>query len=218
MIEDTELARLRQGCYRVLSAGYGRPSAERVEQIGAGMAALAAMGLDSFAYSRPLWAWVEALQGTPVALLATEQVRLFGSGADGALVAPIESQYLGVNLQGDPARHAARIEDIMRRAGVALRTDDRPPDHLLVELELASALCGSEASERAAGGDGSRWLEMQRELIDVMARWIHRFASEVADRDNCGALAALAAATEAFVIHESDMLRLLLVETGGGSQ
>jgi TorA maturation chaperone TorD len=99
-----------------------------------------------------------------------------------------------------------------------LRNDDKPPDHLLVELELASALCGAEASDRATGGDGWRWLEMQRELIDVMVRWIPGFASEVAGRDNYGALAALAAATEAFVIHEADMLRLLLAETGGGSR
>jgi len=218
MIEDTELARLRQGCYRVLSAGYGRPSVTRVEQIGAGVAALAAMGLDSFAYAPSVWAWVTALQGTPIGMVATEHVRLFGSGVDGALVAPVESQRLGVNLHGDPARYAARIEDVMRRAGVELRNDDKPPDHLLVELELASALCGAEAADRAAGGDGSRWLEMQRELIDVMTRWIPGFASEVADRDTCGALAALAAATEAFVIHESDMLRLLLAETRGGSR
>ncbi|MEX1207476.1 MAG: molecular chaperone TorD family protein [Acidimicrobiia bacterium] len=215
MNEYAELARLRQGCYRVLSAGYGPPSAERVGQIGAGVALLADMGLDAFAHAPVLRAWVGVLERTPLDLVATEHVRLFGSGIDGALIPPVESQHLGENLQGDPARHAARIEDLMRRAGVELRNDDKPPDHLLVELELASALCGAEASDRAAGVDVSRWLEMQRELIVVMARWISGFASKVADRDACGALAALAAATEAFVIHESDMLRLLPAETGG---
>lgn len=213
MTRHRELTRLRQGCYRILSAGYGRPSVERVAQIGAGMTALAEMGLDGQAYAPWLWSWVDALEAAPIGRVATEHVRLFGSGVDGALVPPIAAQHLGINLQGDPARHAARIDDVMRRAGMELRNEDLPPDHVLVELELISALCAAEASDRAAGGDGSRWLGMQRELVEVMVQWIPGFASRVAERDTCGALAALGAATEAFVVHDSDLVRLLLAES-----
>jgi len=212
-VTGSDLARIRQGCYRVLAAGYGRPSAVRTGEIGLGLVALNELGVGAFSFSGALRSWGDALSSAPETM-ATEYVRLFGSGIDGAVCPPIESQHLGVNLVGDPARHAGRIEDLMRRSGFTARSDDRSPDHLIVELELASALCGAEAAERAAGDTGRRWLEWQQELVVVLAMWVPGFARTVAERDRSGVYAALSDATAAFVLHEHDLVRVLLQASG----
>jgi len=205
-----DLALIRQGCYRVLASGFNRPSAALTEQIRAGIVALEDLGLGMFSFAQQMRRWDVALGDAPPEAVATEYVRLFGSGMDGAVCAPIESQHLGVNLVGDPARHAGRIEDLMRRSGFEVDLDERPPDHLAVELELASAFCGAEATARAEGGTSAVWLEWLQELVDVLAMWIPGFATTVAERDRVGAFGALGEATAAFVMHEYDILRVLI--------
>ncbi len=209
-LTGSDLARMRQGCYRVLASGYGAPTLERVAQIDSGLAALEELGLGGFAFGNAIRHWLDGLIAADLDSVAAEQVRLFGAGMDGAVCAPIESQHLGKNLQGDPARHAGRIEDLMRRSGFEPRDGDRPPDHLIVELELASALCGAEAAGRAEGDTGRRWLEWQQELVGVLAMWVPGFAGTVAERDRSGVFGSLTAATAAFVLHEHDLVRVLL--------
>ena len=209
-LTGSDLARIRQGCYRVLASGYGAPTLERVAQIDSGLLALEEMGVGEFAFGNAIRRWVDDLVAAEVDAVAAEHVRLFGSGMDGAVCAPIESQHLGKNLQGDPARHAGRIEDLMRRSGFEPADDDRPPDHLVVELELASAMCGAEASDRADGDTARRWLEWQQELVVVLAMWVPGFAGTVAGRDRSGVFASLTAATAAFVLHDHDLVRVLL--------
>lgn len=209
-LTGSELARIRQGCYRVLASGFSRPSAELTEQIQVGIVALEDLGMGVFSFAQQMRRWDLALgEASPVAV-ATEYVRLFGSGMDGALCAPIESQHLGVNLVGDAARHAGRIEDLMRRSGLEADPDERPPDHLGVELELASALCRAEAAVRAGGETAQTWLERLKELVDVMAMWVPGFAATVGERDRVGVFGALGEATTAFVMHEYDLVRLLI--------
>lgn len=209
-LTGSDLARIRQGCYRVLASGFGRPSEERTERIRAGLIALEDLGLGMFSFAPSLRRWDIEMADAAVESVANEYVRLFGSGMDGALCSPIESQHLGVNLAGDPARHAGRIEDLMRRSGFEARDDDRPPDHLAVELELASALCASEATARAAGETAGDWLEWQQELVVVMAMWVPGFAATLAERDRTGVYRALGEATTAFVAHEHDVVRVLI--------
>lgn len=205
-----DLASLRQGCYRLFAVGFTRPTPETVESIGNGLTALHEMGVGMFPFARWMWEWKEALDNVDLGILVTEHVRLFGSGMDGALCVPIESQHLGLNLQGDPARYAARNEDLMRRAGFTARDDDLPPDHLIVELDLAAALCGAESNELRSDGNPGPILDQQQELIDVMALWVPSFASVVRERDGSGVLGRLADATSAFLTHEVDLVRLLL--------
>jgi TorA maturation chaperone TorD len=206
---------MRQGCYRVLAAGFSRPSQVQAEQIQTGLALLEDLGLGMFSFTASLRRWDNVLADATPNAVAGEYVRLFGSGMDGAMCPPIESQQLGVNLVGDPARHAGRIEDLMRRAGFEPQLDDRPPDHLVVELELASALCAAEAEGRATGDTGREWLERQMELVAVLAFWVPGFAVTVGERDRTGVYAALAEATAAFVLHENDLVRMLLDVAGG---
>jgi TorA maturation chaperone TorD len=213
-LTGSDLARMRQGCYRVLAAGFSRPSQLQAEQIQTGLALLEDLGLGMFSFTASLRRWDTVLTDAAPTAVAGEYVRLFGSGMDGAVCPPVESQQLGVNLVGDAARHAGRIEDLMRRAGFETQLDDRPPDHIVVELELASALCAAEAKERAAGGTGREWLERQMELIAVLGFWVPGFAVTVGERDRTGVYAALCEATAAFVLHENDLARMLLEAAG----
>ena len=213
-LTGSDLARIRQGCYRVLSSAYRAPTHERIADMQAGVALLEDLGIGMFSFTAPLRRWDVALDESEPAVVAGEYVRLFGSGMDGALCPPIESQQLGINLVGDAARHAGRIKDLMRRSGFEAQSDDRPPDHLVVEFGLASMLCAAEADERASGGTGLDWLELQMELVAVLAMWIPGFADDVAARDNTGAFAALGEATAAFVLHEHDLVRML-IDTAG---
>ena len=213
-LTGSDLARMRQGCYRVLAAGFSRPSQLQAEQIQTGLALLEDLGLGMFSFTASLRRWDSALADAAPAAVAGEYVRLFGSGMDGAVCPPIESQQLGVNLVGDAARHAGRIEDLMRRAGFETQLDDRPPDHIVVELELASALCAAEAKGRADGETGREWLERQMELIAVLGFWVPSFSITVGERDRTGVYAALCEATAAFVLHENDLVRMLLEAAG----
>jgi len=217
-LTGSDLARIRQGCYRVLATGFSRPSPESTEQIQLGLVTLEHLGLGMFSFSGQMRRWELALSDGSPEVVASEHVRLLGAGMDGAICPPIESQQLGVNLVGDAARHAGRIEDLMRRSGFETLHDDRPPDHIGTELELASALCGSEAEARADGDTGEQWLEWQAELIVVMAMWVPAFAITVAERDRSGVYAALAAATAAFVQHEADLVRVLVGAAQGDPQ
>lgn len=204
------LARLRQACYRLLASGYRPPSADGAEEVFLGMEALEDMGLGQFAFAAAVRRWVSALADADWAAAGEEQVRLFGSGMDGAVCPPIESQCLGDNRAGDPARYAARLERLMRRAGLAVRHPEWPPDHLLVELELGSALCRGEAEAREADADAATWLEQEQELVGVMTDWVPALAATVAERDRVGVLRALTRASADYVLHDHDVIRLLL--------
>jgi len=217
-LTGSDLARIRQGCYRVLASGFGRPSSEGTEQIQAGLVALEDLGLGMFSFAPQLRHWDLSLTDSEPEAVANEYVRLFGAGMDGAICPPIESQCVGVNLVGDPARYAGRIEDLMRRSGFESRRDDRPPDHIATELELASALCGSEAEARDADESAGDWLEWEKELIVVMAMWVPAFAVTLAERDQTGVLAALGEAAAAFVQHEHDLVRVLIGHALGESR
>ncbi len=209
---------MRQGCYRVLAAGFDRPAPDLTERIRSGILALEDLGLGMFSFAPQLRKWDESLESAQPEAVSNEYVRLFGSGMDGALCSLIESQHLGVNLVGDPARYAGRIEDLMRRSGFEAQLDDRPPDHLGVELELASALCDAEANARAGGDAAESWLRWQQELIDVMAMWIPGLASTVGERDKVGVFRTLSQAASAFLIHEHDIVRMLIDSVPGGPE
>jgi len=209
-LSGADLARLRQACYRLLAAGYRPPSAGGAEEVVFGMEALEDMGLGRFAFAAALRRWVSALADADRAAAGEEQVRLFGSGMDGAVCPPIESQCVGNNRAGDPARHAARLQRLMRRAGFAVRHPEWPLDHLLVELELASALCRREAEAWESDADAATWLEQERELVGVMAAWVPGLATTVEARDRVGVLTALTRASADYVLHDHDVIRLLL--------
>lgn len=209
-VGGADLARIRQGVFRLLAAGFGRPSLGTTSDVAAGMAALEQMGVGDFAFFPTLSTWVDRLVAADIDLVASEHVRLFGAGVDGAICPPIESQHLGANLHGDPARYASRIEHLMRRAGFSARHDSLPPDHLVVELELTSAFCGAEADARTRGDSGLQWLHSEAELLAVLRAWIGGFAGAVAGRDRSGVLGALATATVACVEHEHDIVQMLI--------
>jgi TorA maturation chaperone TorD len=209
-----DVARIRQGSYRLLAAGYGWPSPEVTTGVAAGFEALLELGVADFAFAPALHDWVRSLEAADPTQVAAEHVRLFGAGMDGAVCTPIESQHLGSNLHGDPARHAGRIEDLMRRSGFASRDSTLPPDHLQTQLELASALCGGEAQARAAGERADSWLEWQAEIVVVLRSWVGSFAADVAERDRVGVLGDLTAATAAVVEHDHDVVRILMTVEG----
>ena len=209
-LTGSDLARIRQGCYRALSSGYSRPIPELTEEIRSGLVALEDLGVGMFSFASQLRQWDVALGDAEHEAMGAEFVRLFGAGMDGAVCSPLESQHLGVNLVGDAARHAGRVEDLMRRSGFEADAEARPPDHLGVELELASALCDAEATARADGDTAETWLEWQQELVDVMAMWVPGFSDTVVDRDRVGVFGALSRATSAFVTHEYDVVRVLI--------
>ncbi len=134
-VDAFEVARIRQGTYRLLAAGFGRPSSQLTESVAVGAEALAELDVAGFAFIDPVFGWVGRLVEADASALAAEHVRLFGAGMDGALCSLVESQRLGSNLHGDPARYSARIEDLVVRSGLERVGTVLPPDHLVVQLE-----------------------------------------------------------------------------------
>ena len=209
VIAGSALARLRQGAARLLAAGLLTPTASRSERILDGVVVLEELGSRDFAFGTPIRDWVDALREADPSSVVTEHVRLFGSGMDGALCPPMSSQYLGGNLHGDPARFAARIEGLMRKSGFSLNDPSLPPDHLVVQLELLSALCKGEAAAREVGVDVIECLGWQQDLVGGLRRWVTTFAHDVTNRDRSGAYGPLAHAISAYVDHDHDLIRLI---------
>lgn len=212
MVAGGALAQLRQGTSRLLAAGFLAPTSDRRVSIETGLLALDEMGLEHFAFAPHLREWVESLCNEDPTTVGAEYVRLFGSGMDGALCPPMASQYLGQNLQGDPARFAADVETLMRRSGLSRREGALPPDHLVVQLELLSALCREEAAARHAGEPTGDHLDRQLQLTSSLRGWLGEFAKDVGERDRSGVFAPLAKATAAYVEHDHDLIRVISTE------
>ena len=204
LVDRLALARLRQGTYRLLAAAFLPPDEGRLISIRDSYAILGSMGADLFPFGPVMerWGRLEA----DATVLSTEYVRLFDSDSATAPCPLLESHYRGTSLAGDPAVFAARVGQVMHELG-AESAEGLAPDHLSVELEVASALCRVEADALAtepADDVADAVMRQAAFLADHLAGWVPLVAACLRG-ERSPWYAAAGEALEAFVLHDCDL-------------
>ncbi|GIX47174.1 MAG: hypothetical protein KatS3mg131_1385 [Candidatus Tectimicrobiota bacterium] len=205
--EAGELARLRQALYRVFATALLPPVAERLQALQEASQAFG--GLACFAFYGAWQRLASGLQAPPpAAVLAEAYEGLFAaSGAPCPLQA---SAYLAV-----PGEATGRLlaELLHRYAQLGLApTAGSSADHAAVQLEAMAFLCQREAQaweERDVAAARQALAEEAAFLGPYLLSWLPLWARRVQAAAGEGFYGRVAAAAEAFVIHEGDYLQLV---------
>ncbi len=210
---SVEMRRLRQALYRLFGALFLYADADRLAKLRAAAGGLRQEGnlWGEAAFSSPLQELLEVLSqltGETTGRIEEEYVRLFLAKP---AAPPYESYYLDPEGQSR-ARIANQLEREYAQAGLALSPALKDlPDHIAVELEFMSFLCGQEAEawEAEALEGGTRARERQRSFLGQhLGRWFPAFARRVREAAPGGLYAVVAEVAYAFLRHELDHLRL----------
>jgi TorA maturation chaperone TorD len=181
-----DVARLRAVTYRALSATFLYPEDDRLEELAVATPELRTAAERVWGRSLvPGWTAVldrlELLTHEAAEDLRIEYTTLFLAGARGRSCPPYESFHIGAG-PSDAGIAAAAVEAVYGAAGVAVggAAEGELPDHIAVELDFLSYLCGQEADasdpERAAA-----WrLRQETFLSDHLLRWLPAFERALA--------------------------------------
>lgn len=214
------LARLRQGVYHLLGAGFSTPTADTIGYTTASIPVLADFGLFDFAFSLSLVGYTEQVAGADPDQLLAAYMALFEVGVGGASCPPTESAWLANPHTGD----VAIIHSDLRRT--YLRYGLKPAgglkdtvDHVTVELDVMSSLCDNEVVALEAGRPIDRPRRNQLEFLGAhLIRWIPEFAQAVVRTDRHPTFTALASATHAYLVHDIELLAILDAGDDDGSR
>ncbi len=213
-----ELARFRQGMYRIFGAAFLPPQPERLADLVAGGGVLESMGLPYLAFHQEWKPWRGALlEIDDVTTIEVEYVRMFSTGVVGAVSPPTESFYTADPIRGEVGEvlaDLARVYNELRLEPTDLVSDTL--DHVSIELEIMSALCAREADARA--DDNDRRLEITlksqvRFLEQHLGAWLPRFIERIAAADTIPFYATLGPAVASFVHHDTGVARFLVTGT-----
>lgn len=209
-----ELARLRQGTYRLFSAAFLPPQPERLINLLAGADALEEMGMAHLAFYKEWVPWRRALNDVDdVVSIDVEYVRMFTTGIAGAVSPPTESFYDSDPIRGEVAEVLGSLRlvyDKYRLEPTSVVSDTL--DHVSIQLEVMSALCAREAEARADHNDRrlESTLDNQLEFTqDHLGSWLPAFVDRIASAETAPFYATLAPAAASFVHHDAGVVRSL---------
>lgn len=217
--ELLELARFRQGAYRLLAAWLLYPDRAVVE------VAPSAAGLlreyDAFAIGLTYWdSWdrlLRALEQIGIdefPSLERSYMRLFGESRAQQPISLCETGY--VAAPDLVAQITGSVATQYVASGLAVSTGEMP-DHAAVELEYLSFLCDNEGATRqeAVGlkkgcATTSRVLERQQSFLkEHLSMWMPAMSRQVAKRDQ-GIYALICSAASALVVGDLDLVTIML--------
>lgn len=206
-----ELARLRQAVYRLLACQFMFPEPDMVmESSGAARALEYEMPwAEEFAFYGPWRDYAEALSNVAPAEivgLAEQYQDLFSMDVLHSSVPLTETEYLGDLLQ--TGQIVASIEQHYASAGLATRSDTAEPfDHVSVELEFISYLCGKEAEAWESGElkVARSVMGRQRRFMEKHpTRWVPLLAARLTS--DTGLYRQAAVVAETLLVHDVDFL------------
>lgn len=209
-----ELARFRQGMYKVFSAAFLPPVPERLGDLIAGADTLEAMGLPYLAFYSEWLPWRQALNSVhDVIELEVEYVRMFATGVAGAVSPPTESSYTADPIRGEVGEVLASLRSAYN--DYRLEPTDAVADtldHISIELEVMSALCAGEAEARGDENDRRTIVTLENErsfLADHLMVWLPEFVDRIAATETVPFYATLGPAVASFVHHDLGVVRFL---------
>ncbi len=220
-----ELARFRQGMYRVFTAGFLMPDGDRMMNIWSGAEVLEALGIERFGFY-PEWArWHDQIRLLDYETeLGPEYTRLFVTGVSGADCPPTESFYMSDPIRGEVGMLLASLRreyDRFRITPTSVVADTL--DHVAIELEAMAWLCSAEAASRASEGGAHllRTLDYEKRfIVEHLGRWLPALVAKLDDSGPHPYYATLGRAVGAFVHHDRELLGLLATgaQAYGGSE
>lgn len=195
-VEEDQLL-LRQALYRLYAGLLLYPEAERLETLKRGAQAVDE-DLRKEAGSLPdearlVLEWAAGINGELVQLQA-QWVRLFGSSRD-AYCFPHEGAYLGGSASGPLM---AQLQREYARGGLGITANDLP-DHISVELEYMSYLCGLELETLRAGEDDRRQRIVNAQhafLREHLTQWLPALTKRVEECDDSKSFALVCRAAQ----------------------
>ncbi len=209
-----DLARLRQGMYKVFSAAFMPPVPERLGNLIAGADTLEGMGLPFLAFYNEWLPWRQALNSVrDVIDVEVEYVRMFATGVAGAMSPPTESSYTADPIRGEVGELLARLRGVyndyrLEPTGAVADT----LDHIAIELEVMSALCAREAEARGNENDPQTIVTLKHQrafLEEHLMVWLPDFVERIAAADTVPFYSALGPAVASFVQHDLGVVRFL---------
>lgn len=207
-----QMSRLRGGVYRLLGAGFSYPTLEMISVAGGAMTVFEDLDLFDFAFAPQLASAVDELSRAELEGLAVAHVALFEVGVGGAACPPYESAHRSNPRTGEVADLQSELKRSILRYG--LKVDDRSPgliDHVATEMHVMTMLCRRETELRAGGEPVGRTISQQEEfLTSHLLAWVPSFANDVIGIDRHRTYTALAEALRAFLVHERQILPLLV--------
>lgn len=209
-----ELARFRQGMYKIFSAAFLPPVPERLGDLIAGSDTLEAMGLPYLAFYNEWLPWRQALNSIhDVIDVEVEYVRLFATGVAGAVSPPTETFYTADPIRGEVGETLAELRVVynnfrLEPTGAVADT----LDHISIELEVMSALCARESEARSDENDRRTGLMLgnQRSFLEKhLTVWLPEFVDRIAAAEAVPFYAALGPAVASFIHHDLGVVRFL---------
>lgn len=209
-----ELARFRQGMYRIFSAAFLPPQPERLVDLIAGAEVLESMGLQYLAFHQEWIPWRTALfDMDDMIAIDIEYTRLFTTGVAGAVSPPIESFYTADPIRGEVGEILADLRAVYNKYRLEpTETVADTLDHVSIELEIMSALCGREAEARADQNERRLDLTLanQGEFLEShLAAWLPSFVELIATVETAPFYATLGPAVASYVHHDTGVVHLL---------
>lgn len=213
MTEWADDARTRQGLYRFIGAALRPPGDEQLALLTSASGFFDERDPDRYAYAAARRRFNKALTaGTPVECLEIEYVRLFGVGMAGTPAPPTESYYRVASRDGGVAEFVSALQRTYRSMGIVAVGDAEAPDHISIEMEAMSFLCGVEAeaweSQDIPTALETRALEA-RFLNGHLALWVPVFAERTRSAHADVFYRSLIDLLHAFVIGEADYLQVV---------
>jgi TorA maturation chaperone TorD len=214
MTEWVDEARTRQGLYRFIGAALRPPQSERLELLASARDFLDGRNLERYAYSIEWRRFGDELGAvSSVETLAVEYVRLFGVGMRGTPAPPTESVYRVPARDGGIADFVSALQREYRSMGLVSVGSAEVPDHISIEMDVMSYLCGVEAE---AWGSAQDRLALDtlgfeaRFLKGHLAVWVPVFAKRARAADADAFYGRLIDLLHAYVVHEADLVHCIV--------
>lgn len=205
-----ESLRLRQGIYRVLSAGFAPPSPAFLEVAADATTVLEELGLYDYSYAPMVTDMLHEFGAADAEELSRSYEQLFETGIAGEVCHPRESIRLGNARTGETAVLLADLRTTQEGFGLTVPPDRI--DHATTELTSLAALCG-RAADSTDDAELLALLGHQADFAhDHVLRWMPDLGRQVVESAPHPALRALGTATVAFLEHERQHLPILIAE------
>lgn len=209
----------RQALYRFYAGLLLYPESDRLETLRGGAAWLSetlqdaelCRELEITSQHRELIEWVLGFDRDLESFQA-EWVRLFGSSRDGYCF-PYEGAYRDAQAAGPLL---AQLQKEYARAGLAMSANDLP-DHISVELEYMSYLCGLELETLRSGEEARRGRIVKAQYLFLenhLCQWLPVLLERVTASKG-GPFANICQAANATVVSNRSLLTSVVAKSAG---
>lgn len=208
-----DLARFRQGAYRLLAALLLCSDEGTVVAVAKAGSELRQRSpwMASLSFYGPWDRFLRCLEGVTPAQAQQSYLTVFG-GAPRTAVPVHESAYLDQSAMAS-GWLLAELEKEYATAGVRLSSPQREaPDHAAVELEFVSFLCGQETEAWESGNVEGALRAIRRQgrfLEQHPCQWFAALSRAVTARDDSGPYSLAVEAARTLVVHDADFLEAL---------